>query len=416
MEAVKNGILKVREGGADDRITLLFGGDFCPRAHGEEMVLAGRSAEILAPLQPILQSADVSFLQVEMPLTEADTPITKSGPNLRCHPRCVELLQEWGGDVTLLANNHTGDYGPGPVGETLDLLQQHGFKTVGAGRDLAAAMQPLIFRQNGFRIGVINIAENEFGMARPGVAGANPLQPFLNLGQIRALSAEVDLCIVVVHGGNETNPVPSPRVVSMCRAFVEAGASLVVNIHTHCPQGMEVWQGCPIIYSLGNFYFPNCWATTYDRECFWYSGYMARIEADREGVLSVEAIPIHFDLQAERVELLQGSEKAGYLSYLAEVSAVLSDWQNVVGYHEAWAASPDCYVATIIRNAAWKAEDFADPAKKKQLMPLRNIWTCEAHNELVCTWMKLFDQGRLEAALALWPQLSAWRRATFIQH
>lgn len=416
MGTLENGILRVRPASSGERLSLLFGGDFCPRAQGEQLVLAGGSASILAPVQPVLRSADLSFLQVEMPLTEADTPIIKSGPNLRCHPACVELLKVWGGEVTLLANNHTGDYGPGAVVETLQLLQENGFKTVGAGADLEAAMRPLVLQHGGFRIGVINVAENEFGMARPGVAGANPLQPFLNLSQIRVLSAEVDLCVVVVHGGNETNPVPSPRVVSMCRAFVEAGAGLVINVHTHCPQGMEVWQGSPIIYSLGNFYFPNCWADTYDRESFWYSGYMARIEADRAGVLSVEAIPVHFDLEAAQVELLSGREKEDYLAYLAEISAVLGDWQEIVRCHEAWAASPDCYVATIIRNAAWKPADFADPALKKQLMPLRNIWTCEAHNELVSTWMKLFDQGRLEAALAAWPRLSGWRRATFMTH
>jgi poly-gamma-glutamate synthesis protein (capsule biosynthesis protein) len=37
--------------------------------------------------------------------------------------------------------------------------------------------------------------------------------------------------------------------------FVEAGADAVVGAHPHVMQGMEVYKGVPILYSLGNFVF-----------------------------------------------------------------------------------------------------------------------------------------------------------------
>ncbi|MFA6930067.1 MAG: CapA family protein [Lentisphaeria bacterium] len=406
----------MRASSCPENLTLLFAGDCCPRNNAQQIIAEGKAADIFAPIQDILQSADVSLIQFETPLTSADTPICKSGPNLKCLPNSVELLKAWGGQVTLLANNHIGDFGSEATCETIDILQQNGFRTVGAGKNLEDARRPLIFKEKGLTLGIINLAENEFGGALPDQAGANPLFPFYNLSQIQELKREVDLCIVVTHGGNEHNPVPSPRVVTMSHAFVDAGADLVVNIHTHCPQGIETWHGKPIVYSLGNFFFPNAWADQYDPQNFWYTGYMLRCKADRQGVFQVEAIPTHFGLPATCVEALQGDEKAAFLTYLSEISGVLDDWKNITLFHEAWAAGKDNYVAKFICQASWKEEDFQDPDKKQSLMPLRNIFTCEAHHELACTWLKLFEQGRLEKAAEFLPELKKLQKATFIQH
>ncbi len=416
MSFPKCGFQEIRPCADSDSLTLLIAGDFCPRGNAQQLIAAGDSASILAPIQDILQSADLSMIQFETPLTDADTAICKSGPNLKCSAESIELLKAWGGQVTLLANNHTGDFGPAPVVETIDLLQKNGFRTVGAGKNLEEARKPLVFKEKGLNIGIINLAENEFGAALPDQPGANTLFPFYNISQIRELKKQVDLCLVITHGGNEGNPIPSPRVVSMSRAFVEAGADLVVNIHTHCPQGIETWQGKPIVYSLGNFFFPNVWTDQYDPSDFWYTGYMLRCKADSKGIFHIEAIPTHFGLPATCVEPLQDEEKTAFLEYLSDISAVLGDWEQIQRFHEAWAASPNNYVASFIRKASWCEEDFANPEKKKELMPLRNIFTCEAHNELLCTWLKLFEQNRLEKAAEAYPELEKWKKASFIKH
>jgi poly-gamma-glutamate synthesis protein (capsule biosynthesis protein) len=41
----------------------------------------------------------------------------------------------------------------------------------------------------------------------------------------------------------------------MGKAFVDAGADLVVGMHSHCMQGIEYYKGKMIAYSLGNFTF-----------------------------------------------------------------------------------------------------------------------------------------------------------------
>ena len=41
----------------------------------------------------------------------------------------------------------------------------------------------------------------------------------------------------------------------MGRQYIDAGADLVIGSHPHVLQGIEYYQGKPIVYSLGNFVF-----------------------------------------------------------------------------------------------------------------------------------------------------------------
>ena len=158
-------------------------------------------------------------------------------------------------DVIALANNHLGDFGTKPVLETIKVIRKNGMKPVGAGKDLSESKKPLFIKKKGKRIAFINIAENEFGMARDNVPGAAPVDPLENIRNIKEVSKKSDITIVFVHGGNERNPLPSPLTVKTYRAFIDAGASAVVAAHTHCPQGIEMYKGRPIVYSMGNFLF-----------------------------------------------------------------------------------------------------------------------------------------------------------------
>ena len=101
------------------------------------------------------------------------------------------------------------------------------------------------------------------------------------------------LPVVYFHGGNETNPFPSPGKVEMYRSFVDMGAAAVVAMHTHCPQGYEMYNGCPVIYSLGNFYFPHG-ETASSLLPSWFYGYMTELDFT-ENEITVKNIPYKFD-------------------------------------------------------------------------------------------------------------------------
>lgn len=388
-------------GDAEKTFDILLAGDLCPRGQTEKLVLAGKNAAILAAVRSELDRGDLSVVNLETPLTGANTPIPKSGPNIKVSPACVELVKSGGWDVACCANNHIGDYGPEAVTETLSLLAANGIAAVGAGKDLASARQPLIIEKDGLKIAVLAFAENEFGIATETVPGGNPLQPLRNIAQIKTASAQADITMVLIHGGNEFNPIPSPRMVETCRAFAEAGASAVVAGHTHCPQGIELWHGVPIVYSLGNFLFDS--DGSYSGYNWWY-GYMVRLGFAAGRAVRLEVIPHHCLPRAEKVTPLQGEERERFLTYLNELSRIAADGREGQKYFDAWCLRGiNGYFSRL--GTPFMPLDWNDADAVSGFMAMRNLHTCEAHNELVTATLRIIGEKRETTAAEYLPRL-----------
>jgi len=105
--------------GAGKQFKIAVAGDICPSWGGEADLVAGRSGEILADIQPVLDAADLRIAQWEVVLTRSNDPILKCGPNLKADPACADFLKKGRFDVALMANNHTGDFGEKGVLSTL---------------------------------------------------------------------------------------------------------------------------------------------------------------------------------------------------------------------------------------------------------------------------------------------------------
>jgi poly-gamma-glutamate synthesis protein (capsule biosynthesis protein) len=405
MFTFKDGKEAFRKKESENTLSIVVTGDVCPWHDVIEPVKKGKSSEILKAVQPFLDDADLSIIQWETPLTNDDTPIDKSGPNLKCPPECINFIKAGGFDVALLANNHTGDIGTAPVMQTIDLLENSGIKTVGAGKNLEEAVKPLFIEKNGFKIGIINVAEHEFGTAGKNKAGCAPLEPLDNIKVIKDVSGNADVTLVIIHGGNEHDPIPSPRMVRTYRAFAEAGASAVINIHTHCPQGIELWNGVPIIYCPGNFFFPAPWHDKFDDKNFWWTGYLPKLSFDRNGAFSIEITPLTFSPSPYKIEPFTGQKKDNFCKYLAEISAVINDSGEVGKYFDAWCAMMGPGQVGSIINC-----DIKDI---KQLMALRNHFTCEAHNELKTNYLRLLEEKRIGEAEKYIPKLKQLKIADF---
>ena len=72
---------------------------------------------------------------------------------------------------------------------------------------------------------------------------------------IRDTQESVDVVIVMAHWGEEYLPEPPERVRKLGRAFIDAGADVVIGTHPHVIQSHEDYSGGRIYYSLGNFVF-----------------------------------------------------------------------------------------------------------------------------------------------------------------
>ena len=235
---------------------MLVAGDFVPAGR-----LAGLATtdpdKLFGAFAQTIRESNVSMLNLEAPLCEPLDAIEKTGPNLFADPESAAFLANAGFHLVTLSNNHVFDFGERGLEATMSALDRFGIAYVGAGKNLEQATEPYIAESGGTRIAVLSFAENEWSTTRDRSAGACPIDPVANYHAILEAKRQADHVVVICHGGHEMHTLPSPRMKQLYRFYVEAGASAVINHHTHCVSGFEVYQDAPIFYSLGNFLFDS---------------------------------------------------------------------------------------------------------------------------------------------------------------
>lgn len=375
-------------------ISLIAAGDICMNRAREEMD-AEYSKRILEKVQPILDDADFRLVNLENPLTVADDPIPKSGPNLKGLEKNVAFLQVGKFDCAVQANNHTGDFGEAGVLETLEILDKNKIGRCGAGKNIDEAYLPWIAEKDGLKIAVLSVCENEFGCAEWNKAGSAGFEIGRVYNAIQDAKKKADFVVVVFHGGNEHNPLPSPRMKERYRLFVDFGADAVVGMHPHCPQGYETYKGAPIVYSVGNFFF---YAYTDDLLDTWFYGYLPKLTFAKGEPAKLDIFPYCFRGGHAPVEPFEGEKKQIFMDYLKEITDLFADDRVHEEYFEGWCmitgvsyAGGLQYESRYLENPElWKSE--------QRLRSLRNLYTCEAHNELMIGVLRTIERNRVEKA------------------
>ena len=402
------------------RLRVAFGGDFCPGPHGSALAKAGRADEVFAPLAPFLADADLKLVQFETPLVTRTSPIPKSGPNLDSEPESAEILRGRF-DVALLANNHVGDHGPDAALQTVAELRRRGIETVGAGATLAEAARPLETVRRGVRIAVFNFAEFEFGVAEEDSPGVAPQRPLKDLAAVAKAAERGLLPVVVLHGGHEHFPFPSPRLRDLCRAFAESGAAFVANCHPHCPQGVEWHRGVPIVYCPGNLWFPAGSGIGSARQPpLWNFGYVAKVLFDHAGAFAVELLPVQSG--QDGVRPLEGAARDAFEAYVARVSEPIGDTARLRSLFDAWSADLGRFYLKMSASrlpAPFFADRHADSWESplgdaKPFLEMRNVFTCESHCDMVRRFLRLAETGRIPDAMHRCPEIAALRNPAFV--
>jgi poly-gamma-glutamate capsule biosynthesis protein CapA/YwtB (metallophosphatase superfamily) len=378
-----DGAGKAGAAGEGAEIVLLIGGDLCPIGRNEAPFIAGQPEPLYHDLLPELQAKDLSIFNLECPLTRADAPIRKSGPAMRADPRCAAGLKAGEIDVAVLANNHIMDQGPQGLEETLRACRAQEIETVGAGMDLAQARRPLLRTVRGLRVGLLAMAEHEFSIAAQAEPGAAPLDPIDNLYQMQAIREDVDLLVLLIHGGNEDYPLPSPRVVQVGRFFARMGADLVVWNHIHRHSGLEIYKGVPILYGQGNFIFDEG-----KQADPWHTGYLARVRAGRKGVRSIELIPYVQSRDRDGAQRLPTPASAALLDEISRLSEIIQDPARLEHEWRAFcAANRETYLRLVygwdksLRRRMRRGSPLAKLVPPGTLNVLLNLFQSEAHHD-----------------------------------
>jgi len=237
--------------------TLLFTGDvMLSRAVGSRMEKQKDWSLPFHLIAETLRNADLRYCNLECPVSDR-------GRNLhhlysfRADPRVIEGLQATGFDVVSQANNHTYDWGPEALLDSVERLRAAGIRPVGAGQNIMAAHYPLLVNVGSLRIAFlayvdIDPKEATAGVNRPGVAWLDPAQVLADIRLARPLA---DLLVVCPHWGVEYALQPTRDQVELAHQIIDAGADMIVGSHPHVVQPLEKYRDHWIAYSLGNFVF-----------------------------------------------------------------------------------------------------------------------------------------------------------------
>lgn len=156
----------------------------------------------------------------------------------------VEELKNYNFNYLALANNHFLDQGTRGVTETRENLEAANFYFSGA---------PDAQIDEFSRVDV-EIEEKKVAMISLSMV-YNHFNRESAIELVTSSLEETDYVIVNIHWGNEYEHNFNVYQQEVGRALVEAGADLIIGHHPHVVQGMEIYQGKPIFYSLGNFVF-----------------------------------------------------------------------------------------------------------------------------------------------------------------
>lgn len=211
-------------------------------------------------LVEVMQAADIMCLNNEFTYSAGGSPLAGKAYTFRADPGRVEVLEQLGVDAVTLANNHVYDYGPEALLDTFTVLEGAGVPYFGAGRTLEEAMKPLYLEVEGRTVALVAASRAEKYKMTPQATETEPgilrcYDTELFLQAIREAKANADFCIAFVHWGTEYSYDLEQVQLETGRAYLDAGADAVIGAHSHCLQGMEYYDGKPIVYSLGNYWF-----------------------------------------------------------------------------------------------------------------------------------------------------------------
>lgn len=318
---------------------------------GPDGNIPGRGLESLCdPLKELLASCDIVFANLECTLAGPERVTTE--PRVISSERQVRSLLDAGINVVTLANNHAFDCVEGGFLRVAQLLDSMGVSWCGAGRNLVEAFQPAILEVGGMKlafIGAVDVSTGQYRFAGESVSGVAPLACDKLKRIIRDLHAQVDHVIVSLHWGMERFKIPSPQQIDLARAFIDAGASVLLGHHPHVLQGTENYKGYPIAYSLGNFvasnvYWVNGDQLTWNR--FERTACVLIVELDACGVQSFQQIPTYDNGQVIDID------QSGYGDHcLRKVNELLS--QGVTERRYSWERFRIRKLQPIISHLRW---------------------------------------------------------------
>lgn len=325
--------------------------------------------------------ADFRIANLESPFLsdENSSAILKEGPNsnLYIDKKYVDFIENLNIDAYTLANNHLGDFGERGIKDTIFYLKKLRKKYTGTSLIYKNIYKPLRVEIKNIKFSFFSICENEFGIARNNEIGAAGFQAEIVKKVIRQEEEWADYKIVIFHGGTEHYPFPTPNQKQRYHWLIDIGADLVVGMHQHCPVGYEKYQDTYIIYGLGNFFFPRKNRILYEN---WNVGYAARLFVKQDSSIEFKPIPFLFDNEGKKFKKIDDKK---FESYFTEISKPIQSTNELTKIYKFWVVYSGKMHYEALKHCIAKDDKYS-------FNIVKNLFSCEAHNELLTTYLNLY--------------------------
>lgn len=284
------------------RTLFVFGGDamigrrFYDPFEGEPVLVSREtvledSKSLLAEMKPYLELADYASINLETPVFE--TPPSAPAPKSVTFFSAPETLQalEWAGvDYVALGNNHVYDFLEPGLDVTMAHLRDSQLDFSGAGKDEAEALEAFRFQRGADHFDLLSYVgwpagpPSQSAEIDKGGAALGTTENLLSTTETSRQSGGIP--VLQFHGGLEYVEEPTLAIETRLKQAIDAGAALIIAHHPHVVQGLELYQGKLIAWSLGNFLFDQ----------YFYSAQSAAllyVWMDGDEFYHAEAVPIY---------------------------------------------------------------------------------------------------------------------------
>ena len=222
---------------------LVFGDMMLDRAVRQKINENGPEYPFLQIKDYILNN-DIVVANAEGSFTFFDSvTVGKKGAplNFTFDPLMLSTLKDVGFTLLGQANNHTLNFGIKGFEQSTTSITLAGLNYFGDPQN--KDIKPYIKEINGEKIGFV--AYNEFSyQGKDNVIKA-----------IQETRKQTSYLIVYPHWGVEYNQSFTQAQQKLAHEFIDAGADVVIGMHPHVIEPIEIYNGKPIFYSVGNFIF-----------------------------------------------------------------------------------------------------------------------------------------------------------------
>lgn len=190
-------------------------------------------------VREVFEADDFTLVNLECVLSNSDDRVEKTW-NLKGKPEYVGIMTNSSVEGCSLGNNHTFDYGQAGLDETREVLNEAGI-VFGFNEHT-----DIYTTGSGVKIGIVSASQ---------LSADEKHANYIRDGIQELRDKGADLVIASCHWGIEGDHYPNDYQRTLAHNIIDWGADLLIGTHPHVLQGIELYNGKVICYSLGNFCF-----------------------------------------------------------------------------------------------------------------------------------------------------------------